>query len=383
MSTSNNLAPGSLPAYARILPNHFEGEKTDPQKRKDSSNPSPQDEKNGRQPSAATDIQGGSQTATKSDNQTVQRKFADITEIERQGLRGTTKEIYLTERISQAPNKNLKEKKKYQDYSLVLERQVQERPDGVLLILDTTLKIQSKTLRTAFREIQKTGYDGTDLYANTIKIRTPFCEVFFARHGIKAFLDDPIQPSEIRAEMQLLQNVITDQKGALADDIKLYEQNTAEGRINGSILWTIYPPDELLLVTSQNFTECWICRDVRFNSKLLRFTIKGLRLDFDGSATLGLSPVFHHIPYFAGERLITELPVVPVSYIPNWESTLKGKMMDRGKKFFHLLGKDMKGHALRTYNGPAWRYDSLAVRGRESILGEKEATLSAAPTFEV
>lgn len=330
------------------------------------------------QPTSECDNRLPAQEALTEDH--VERRFADITEFSKRGMRGIETQIMLTERFCPPPKKSEKAIKKYQQYSVVLQRTLTEGEGGCLVLVSTILKIQSKSLGNAFRELVRHSYDSTDLNASTIQIRDPFAEVFFSREQIRRFVADRTKPQELRDEMKLLYNFIKNEKNEMVDIIKKHEEETKSGIISADILWTIYPPDELVVVTVRNVRECWICRNCIFLQKAWSWMFKGIRLDFDGTS-LGFTKVEHIIPMYPGTRRIEDLPVVPIAYISDWKE-IKSNMMARGRKFSQILGKDLQGYAHHSYQGPAWRYDSAAIRDRQER-NIHDTTLTARPSLEV
>lgn len=277
------------------------------------------------------------------------RRFADITEIQNNTARGLSSEIVLTERICPPPKKNEKLIQKYSEYSLILRRTVL-RKNGVLLPRKVELEIQSDTLCEALRKIVVSTYDNVILKPSPIKIPQPFAELFFFRTEIERFVDDHSQPEELREEVKLLRDFLR-KDSEFNSIITDYERSMSTNQIVGDILWTLYPPNSIVIRNSGGLRECWLCRNVIYNGQCWDFV--GLGLDFDGTS-VGLVQRELHISLPRSETMaISELPLIPAAQFPDWEE-FKAGLLRRGKEFSSLLGKDLQGYAPRVYKGPSW-----------------------------
>ncbi|KAL1981097.1 hypothetical protein VTN96DRAFT_3080 [Rasamsonia emersonii] len=288
-------------------------------------------------------------------DQPVAARFADITEIQSRNLRGGGNQIVLTERFCPTPKRAEREKRKFEEYSVLL-RNVVQKQRKCFIPVETVLEIRSKTLCREFRRMAPTCYDDTDLDAKVIKIRFPFSELFFHREAIEAFASDPANPEHLRREMKLLSDFIHDPKRDLAHIIKNYERNIAEGKVDGQELWTIYPPNEIVVFNEGRYKEFWICRNVLYKSR--GYCVSGLRLDFDGER-LGLARQECFIP-MRGQYGISQLPLIPASMSPDWDR-LQEKLRRRAEVFKALLGNELTGFGHRSYKGPLWRTVGVRV----------------------
>jgi hypothetical protein len=284
-------------------------------------------------------------------------RFADITDVRTQGFIGSTTQIVPTDRFSPPQKKSDKTSKLFQDYALILRRIVESNgkciaPQG------SYLELQSPRLCKSFRTLVGHAYDGTDLHSTPIKISWPFDIVFYNRDKIKSFIEDKSKNDEdSRAEMELLQNFISSDLDLQYAQEQYNEYVVARSSVTNPILWSIYEPNSILVFTSGEIKECWLCRNVTMHMKGRLWVVHGVRLDFDGER-LGMVSKQYEIPFFYGVVDIASLPLVPIKWLPEWESEIRDQMLQRGRFYKTLLGDKLKGCSHYVYDGPMWSMES-------------------------
>ncbi|KAL4947949.1 hypothetical protein BDW69DRAFT_103403 [Aspergillus filifer] len=276
-------------------------------------------------------------------------EFADVTQIGN----GFEPQIFLTSRWNPGNKKrNKKVAEKYKHFALLLRQIVVDR-HGQKVLESVQLEVQSATLCQDLRALIPYSYDDTDLTDEPIIIRQPFHEIFFARSAIKEAARGSPKSSRTRDELNLVCNFI-DTDEVLSPLIRLYEKLVLRKRVSYQLLWTIYPPNSLMVVKIAEVQECWICRNIQVDRDGLYWLI-GLRLGFDG-VKIGLETKrFRMMPFHDG-REINDLPVVPLSFWPDRDD-LEASLKARGAQLDKLLGIDFMGDSHVFYKGPGWSSD--------------------------
>ncbi|KAL7919119.1 P-loop containing nucleoside triphosphate hydrolase protein [Trichoderma austrokoningii] len=284
-----------------------------------------------------------------------EKGFADIIEYHSQGLAGPNKEIYETKKFILEDEKGKKKKAAtYEDYAIVLRRTWMKYKNTSLLVR-VELEIQSNSLCVALRNIMKSVYEKTDLDNFPMKLQSPFSELFFYRKEIQSLSESEDNDPDVRRDAKVLHDFIQS-NGLLSSIIQDHEKYSQHDQVVNDILWTIFPPNSLLLLTIGLIQECWICRNVtiKYVPELGEFwVITGLRVDFDGVSP-GLTRQTFTLPY-SGMQVckISELPLIPLRRAENLEA-VKEMMIQRSQKLAKILGKDLSSFRSQSYQGNAW-----------------------------
>lgn len=211
--------------------------------------------------------------------------FADIIEYHKETLQGREIDIIPVERlVTKTQRRNTKKVAKYEDYTVVLRR-TWVLQGNISILARLELEIQSEQLCKAFRKIAVNTYEDTDLQPCPIKLRSPFSELFFYRGQIKSLVEDENNGQELRREAKVLHDFVQDD-GLMTSIIQDHEKYSKEGHVMNDILWTIYPPNSLVVLKVGMIRECWICRNVSIkqHSRVYFWEITGFRIGFDGSS---------------------------------------------------------------------------------------------------
>jgi hypothetical protein len=285
------------------------------------------------------------------------RRFADITDIRDRNFRGEGSEIIPTESYCPIPIATEQAIRKYKEYSVLLRRTIRYNYDGLPVNTATDLEIQSETLQKAFRKIVVHVYESVHLDASPIKIPFPYCELFFSRQAIQDFVEDDQNTSELRKEMKLLSDFIYSDKQELAKMIEEHGTVIKEKAITATKLWTIFPPNELVVFTQGPLVECYICRNILFKSNPIRMWVEftGAGIEFNGKTT-GIVHRTFFIPHFHGTVKIADLPLIPKPFVRDWDA-IERQMIRRGNAFSQFL---IQGCAHQAYKGPAWGNDVIS-----------------------
>ncbi|KAK4445674.1 hypothetical protein QBC34DRAFT_412900 [Podospora aff. communis PSN243] len=281
--------------------------------------------------------------------------FIDIVEYHKEhDLGGGVVDIIPTSRFFPKGRDPLKKTPQYEDYALVLRRTWTTKR-GASVLVRIELEIQSERLCEAFREIAKDSYDTTDLLSSPIKLRSPFSELFFHRTDIKQLAEDTTKSEDLRRDAKALHEFI--QSNTLLSSItRDYNKYSKHGQVMGDILWTIYPPNSLIVVSIKMIRECWICRNVSMQitpQGLYYWVISGLRIGFNGDVP-GLIRQTFQMPVIGTQVCkISELALIPLQQHPERES-LEALLRERAKALREVLGHDLSSFMTQSYTGPAW-----------------------------
>ncbi|XXG94685.1 hypothetical protein Hte_000942 [Hypoxylon texense] len=286
-----------------------------------------------------------------------QKGFADIVEYREDTIHGREVEIIPIERFAaRIQRNNPKKPPKYEDYAVVLRRTWVLR-ENVSVPVRVELEIHSEQLCRAFRKIAINTYETTDLQAFPIKLISPFSELFFYRDQIKSLAEDETNDPELRREAKVLHD-FTQGNGLMSSIFLDHEKYAKEGKVASDILWTIYPPNSLIVLNIGMIRECWICRNisVKHTGRAYSWEIIGFRIGFDGS-TVGLVRQTFSIQSTRKQiRKISDLPIVPIKHCKDWV-TLQGTLVARSAKLENMLGKDFSLFSSQTYTGIAFSHD--------------------------
>lgn len=285
----------------------------------------------------------------------VRKGFRDITVVQMYSMYGEEDEVKLTSEYAPPQKKeSAKESGKFDKYA-VLVRRVVERKAKRDVLVRTELCIQSHTLCQTLRDLIPYTFDRLDMKSTPIVLPAPFFELFFKRKEIEAYLSDLGNAEELRAEVKLVHKYLQKDKltiGNLEEHTGLIQQGT----ISFGTMWTLFPPNELLVRNDGAMVECLVCRDLAVDPKIpMCWQVTGVRLDFDGH-DIGLAKTTYPISFAGrvnGAMDIAQLPLIPAKYLEGWAET-KSELVKRGEAFRELLGGSLEGHAYRGYEGPLW-----------------------------
>lgn len=297
------------------------------------------------------------------DSQAEYKGFIDVVELHTLGSsRGIevmpVEEFVPSKRKKGATAKAANNVNAYKDYALVLRR-VWEQNKKTPNLLRIDLEIQSERLCKAYREIAADCYDEGDYGACPIKMRTPFRNLFFHRHAIKALAHDDTIDEDLRRDANVLDDFV-ENNGLLRSIVHDYNKFAPEGTIPSEILWTVFRPNGLVVVDAGGIKECWICRDVQINNTWggYKWIIVGLRVGYNGHQ-LGLERKSYSFPSL-GQKLctISDLPVVPVEYCRDWPE-IKKTLVQRSAHQQDIFGPRFDSFKPQMYHGVTWDRDPV------------------------
>jgi hypothetical protein len=243
---------------------------------------------------------------------------------------------------------------KFKDSAMLLRKVL--TVDGQLQ--DYRLEIQSHGLQDIFQAIAR-PFGELDLDASPIIIKPPFRSLFFLRDQFKELSQAATTAEETKKELEQLLEFIHSEDG-LQDLISEYEQHVPHGKVTFDLLWTLYPPQELVY---HSFSHASFQNDAAFliDSITVLSNNTGYKQGKDGlevtllsgyhdGTNFGLSKRYVTVSEFYGVRNISEIMPLPVKYMETqkWE-TLRQSLIDRGKRYFKLRADS---YTFLNYVGP-------------------------------
>lgn len=216
------------------------------------------------------------------------------------------------------------------------------------------LEIQSPSLCDEFRKLVNATYQGSNLKTSPIKLRMPFHELFFYRAKVKEALEDMSRSQQLRNDLQLLHDFIP-KHGVMSSIVDDYEKYKLQNQVVGDIVWTMFPPNTLMVVKTEGGEECWICRNVQSLPQEIGLplcVITGLRVGFNGKSP-GL--VRRQVRFPAHPLQVfnmTDLPAIPMAYYEDWDN-LKRKLQKRAGSLETFLGERLDSYHCCDYEDSA------------------------------
>jgi hypothetical protein len=298
-----------------------------------------------------------------SEEEIIKIALEDVTEIQDQLLNNSSdpdNAVVQTNRLRLHPRRKVA-RKRFGEFSILVRRKVryangQETPQG------TQLEIQSPRLQEIFRTRFEGRAGNVDLGTSPIKIPSPYYLLFYQRKEIEDYVQQHLEPVETNNEMQLVVEFIKENKDLQAAIVD-YERLFPLGLITFNILWTIYPPREIVVFCEDEVQECYYCRQVYpFTSEgVPGFTIEVEGIAFDGKRTGRVSRVFR-IMFFQGVKEITSLSIFPLTKYGKNDG-LYQRLAGRRLRFEELVKPgNERMHMHMQYQGPVWIQDPKSDR---------------------
>ena len=276
-------------------------------------------------------------------------------------------EVIPAERLIPKSKKSARKEKQYDSHALILRRVIVRPLDNKApsRLIRVELEIQSPVLCAWLRDSVPDSYEGTSFQTVPIKLRTPFHELFFCRDKIRDLAENKSTEPRLRNDAQVLLDFIRN-NGMLSSIVKDSTRYSPNGQVPGDILWTIYPPNSLVVLNCgpEVERECWMVRSV---VELVDQTgthwwkLSGLRLGCDGKAP-GLvrqDAIVSQVTMCLVN--IADLPLIPVDRYCDW-GKLEPLLRARAETIRRVLGKTMCDFKIQTYAGTAWEPENVDFR---------------------
>ena len=208
----------------------------------------------------------------------------------------------------------------------------------------TSIKIQSPHILAALRSVVD-YYPDHNISESSVTLAEPYYLFFHHEDELRNIHKSFPSDSEQSRHMTVLFNYI-DQTFEKRFAKERERQALAEGKTPKTtfdFLWMLYKPGTDVYADMNGKTAGFVVKSIKFipvqapNNGY--YDISMWYLDFNGRY-VGRVPHTAYISYFAGERDIASLAVVPCQYQESGtqgDKTLRHRLEERGKKFFRLL----------------------------------------------
>jgi len=154
--------------------------------------------------------------------------------------------------------RNRAEKQKFKEYAILLKVVLVEGDGPKGPRVEFALELQSESLRDIFRTIAR-PYAELNLESNPIVIDAPYRCLFFLRGKLRELAEDAETPVTTQKELGQLLDFINSPLG-LKRIIEAYNRLIPNGKITFPMLWTLFPPHEMVIHRVGKFEEGWIRR---------------------------------------------------------------------------------------------------------------------------
>ena len=156
----------------------------------------------------------------------------------------------------------------------------------------------------------------------TMRFYHPFKELYFAYTRILEVADEQNPRTEAGAQMAVFVQVLKDLLGErFAKVATLQSMN----QISYEYVWTIFPKDIIVYSRVDDFDRLFQVVDSNWSDSYWQINCRFVQ--FNGVKFGMLSHSFHLFP-FKGARIISDLHVYPIGFIP--DPTLEQKLLERG-----------------------------------------------------
>lgn len=261
-------------------------------------------------------------------------ELVDITQKERSY--GDRPLITLTSKLHQSKDTS----EKYHEWALILRRRVDKEGESI----STVLEIRSALIRSAIRTVLA-DYPHVNLVGCPIKFQKPYSELFHYRQELRAFAGAPERSAAESKHLKLLLDFMTDNLGVTE---KTYNNLVPNGMISFSFLWTIFRPDDVVILQRDLFKQCYVVvsGEEKMKDGEVYFQILAWSWDYNGTK-FGPTLKKLRIKEFSGVRQISQLEVYPIRLLETKaRDSLLSAYVARGYKWRSIVD-----NSHRQYNG--------------------------------
>jgi hypothetical protein len=256
-------------------------------------------------------------------------ELVDITEKERWGDRSV---ISLTSSRHQAKA----EVERFSEYALVLRRYVDRDGDRVRI----SLEVRSSIIRVCLKENLQ-DYPYLNIHSTPIVIYAPYPPLFHYRKQIREYCNSPKRTEDEKTHLSLLVTFMSNNLHALEkESLRLLPS----GMITFELLWTLFPPDGLIIAQRDHYNQCFAVESCKTSPQFVSITARSW--DYNGYR-FGPAMKTFDIKQFSGPKAIEALEVHPIEfYSKSSTEELKASLSSRGNRW-----KEIVDVSHRAYNG--------------------------------
>lgn len=267
-------------------------------------------------------------------------------------------------------NKDEAAESEYKSHSILVRRVISEL--GLLKKLQ--IEIQSQGLRDIFKRVGR-PYRDLNVESNPITISRPFHSLFFLREELrKEEENDQVSP-RTKKEIRLLLDFI-ETKECLHDIITKFQNVVPSKRISFDLLWSLFPPNELVFFHDDYVEQCFIvesCNPIVEGMVLAGATFNLIYAKHDGTR-FGLRRQNLVLPAFVGivDIVPENLPIIPLRFLSQEEQEkTRGRLVSRGKAYCELQAAKF---TMRHHDGVMWSEKGSFTESKISF-GEDKMTI--------
>jgi hypothetical protein len=225
-----------------------------------------------------------------------------------------------------------------------------ERPvvAGTFALKFHMLEIQSPVLVAALKDIVKKE----DVYLEATEVATfkaPFRPLWFCTEQILALQKNTSDGTVLKDHLSLLLRLMGEIFGGMRTHLKHLQSS---GLISFKLAWTYFPKDSIIYSPEKDCERLYKVKDTvikldRAGKPVLHIKCKEIR--FDGESFVWKDETLE-VPYFEGNRPITEMKHYPLSFHPDPQD-VKKRLIIRGQKVLEYQGLTYCGYSgLGIYN---------------------------------
>ena len=154
--------------------------------------------------------------------------------------------------------------------------------------------------------------------------------MFHHRQQLREYAFSDKRTQEEKIHMKLLTDFMDKN---LANTEKDHDRLISTKSISSDMIWTLFPPGEILVEQNDRYLECFVVVAV-YNSGVL---IEVRRWDYNG-ARFRPSEKYTKIEDFTGVRKISALETYPIKfYEQSGEQSIEERLIARGRRWRHLV----------------------------------------------
>jgi hypothetical protein len=216
-----------------------------------------------------------------------------------------------------------------------------------------SIDIQSPALKDAIREVFQ-RYPGESVDLEEPSFDAPFHPFFHQWPTLLAAHEASKQESSgVHHELSALVTVLHDEFGGAMKDTQSLASN---GNTTFDLVWTLFPPGCPVFGLWQDKEHCFLVNEAKYHmaDAVPTFAVELLLLDH-GNDSYGWRKITRFVTAFAGSTRITDLPVVPLPFLPHLSDRLR-KLHIRGSSAADLLANTP---VYRAYDGPIRLHKSM------------------------
>jgi hypothetical protein len=288
-------------------------------------------------------------------------------------LRGETKVVAM--QTYEGRQKYKERDKAYKDFPILHRRKYDTWGD----LKSVQLEIQSPLLQEVFKRMG-VRFRELNLMSKPIVIPHPYRSLFFLRDDLMKLSKATETPGRTKQEVELLLRFIESEDG-LKNTIKKHRELVLEakapGKITFELLWTLFPPHQVVYVNTEDIERCYIVEytsedEQGDGTRLLSCQVFGGQ---HNGSRFGIMKENISIPFFPGTVDIhpRNLPLLPLKTFSDLEQLqIRERLIQRGRKYNDLQGAKFSHQSLGP--GKIWIDEQ---EGRKILLsiGERQMSL--------